>query len=56
MLRVEEVAEMLSCSPQTVVRMSKDGRMPEPIRIGSNNRWLVGDVMEAIEKLKEREE
>ena len=48
-----EVQKILGIGKSTVFRMVNDGRLPQPIRIGSNCiRWRVKDVLAAIEKLE----
>jgi excisionase family DNA binding protein len=39
LLDVFSVAELLRCSPRHVCRMSDDGRMPQPVRLGTLVRW-----------------
>lgn len=46
---VNEVAEMLDCSPRHVYRMADAGRFPRPRRLGSLIRWPVGEVRKWIE-------
>lgn len=36
---VKDVAEMLKCSKRHVLRMSKDGRIPSPVKLGALTRW-----------------
>lgn len=36
---IDGVAEMLGCSPRTVRRLSRSGRMPAPVKIGRLARW-----------------
>lgn len=39
LLDVNQVAELLNCSPRHVYRLSDAGRMPKPLRLGSLVRW-----------------
>lgn len=39
LLDVRAVAELLSCSPRHVYRLSDGGRMPPPVRLGGLVRW-----------------
>lgn len=39
LLDVGQVAELLSCSPRHVYRLSDAGRMPPPVRLGALVRW-----------------
>ena len=66
MLRVEQVAELLSVSRNTIYRMVKAGRFPEPIKLGGNTLfsnmeirlWLDGklDARKAKAARKSRRE
>jgi hypothetical protein len=42
-LRKKKVAERYQCDPVTVMRMSRDGRIPKPIYKG---RWPIWDADE----------
>ena len=44
MLTTAEVAEWLSVAPISVMRWSKEGRFPKPIRIGRAVRFVKSDV------------
>ena len=39
MLTVQDVAEILQCSPRTIYRHADSGRMPAPTKIGALVRW-----------------
>ncbi|MBC8255049.1 MAG: helix-turn-helix domain-containing protein [Ardenticatenia bacterium] len=39
MLRVDQVARMLCCSPRTIYRLTDAGKMPKPVRLGALVRW-----------------
>ena len=38
-LNVKQVAELLSCSPRHVYRLSDAGRMPPKLKLGALVRW-----------------
>ena len=40
MLTVNQLAEILNCSPRTVYRLSDRGRIPSQVRLGGLVRWL----------------
>ena len=39
LLGVNEVADLLNCSPRHCYRLADAGRMPAPLRLGSLCRW-----------------
>jgi len=39
MLTVHELAALLHCSTRTIYRLTANGRIPEPCRLGSLLRW-----------------
>jgi excisionase family DNA binding protein len=39
LIDVHAVARLLNCSERHVFRMSGDGRMPRPVRLGQAVRW-----------------
>ena len=48
MLSVNQVADILSCSPRTVYRQVDLGCMPGPIRIGRLVRWSTDVITEWV--------
>ena len=49
MLSAADLAGLLRVSTNTVWRLAKVGRLPEPLRIGENTtRWKAGEVREAL--------
>lgn len=36
---VQQVADLLNCSPRHVYRLADAGKMPRPLRLGSLVRW-----------------
>lgn len=44
MLAVTEVARLLACSVRHVYRLSDQGAMPRPIKLGNLNRWRRVDL------------
>lgn len=46
-----EVAKMLGVNPWTVWELSRTGRFPKPVRIGTKSvRWRLSDVRQWIEQ------
>jgi len=39
LIDVRGVAELLHCSPRTVHRLSQNGDMPSPVKLGALVRW-----------------
>ncbi len=50
LIRIEELADLLSLSKRTVSRMMSSGRMPAPVRLGGSLRWQIDDVEQWIAK------
>jgi excisionase family DNA binding protein len=44
LLSVDDVAQLLSCSPHHVYRMADVGRMPQPVKLGALVRWRRTDL------------
>ena len=44
LIDAEEVGRRLHICRTQVWRMTKDGRLPEPLRLGRSRRWLVSDI------------
>lgn len=44
MLNVQQVAEILGCSPRHVYRLADSGKMPKPVRVGTLVRWSFDDL------------
>jgi len=38
------LAQLLDCSPTTIMEWTKLGRLPRPVRIGGSNRWKWSEV------------
>jgi len=52
-LTVKQVAELLGLHPRSVWRMSADGTLPKPIRIGTKAvRWRFSDLADFIQGSK----
>jgi len=48
------VAELFSCHRTQVWRMTREGRLPQPIKIGLNStRWRVGEIRAARSAMEE---
>jgi len=41
-------AKMLCVSPRTFQRLVKQGRLPQPIRLGAAVRWRIEDILRFI--------
>ncbi len=44
LLSVKEMAAILSMSTRNIYRLSDEGRMPKPVRIGGSTRWRRADI------------
>ena len=52
LIDVRVYARLMSCSPETVWRRAREGLLPPPIRVSSQQtRWRVGDVRKALDAL-----
>ena len=50
LIRRQEVEEMTALSRSTIYRHKKEGRFPEPVRIGPRAvRWRYSDIIAHIE-------
>jgi predicted DNA-binding transcriptional regulator AlpA len=47
-VRVPTVAALVGVSKPTVWRMTRDGRLPQPVRRGGVTAWRVGDLRAAL--------
>jgi len=52
LLRLDQVAVILSVSKRQIWRMIANGDLPEPVKIGRASRMISSDVQAYIEKLK----
>lgn len=48
LFRSKDVCELLSCSRVTLWRMTRNGLLPIPTRIGRSNYWRAGDIHDFI--------
>ncbi len=48
LLDVQAVAEMLGVSQRHIYRMADGGKMPQPLKVGSLNRWPQFSIEEWI--------
>lgn len=46
----KQLADFLQISPSTLARMARNGKLPKPIRVGGQMRFLPGDVIEQLKK------
>lgn len=48
-VRLPVVCGLFACSPATVWRRVKTGRIPAPVKIGENSTgWRAGDIRQAL--------
>jgi excisionase family DNA binding protein len=50
LLDVQQVAELLGCSPRHVYRLADAGRMPAPLKLGSLVRWSAGAIRDWVDQ------
>ena len=50
-LSVQDVADILKCSPKKVGRLCQKGQFPKPIYIGRSRRWLKSVVLNFLHTL-----
>jgi predicted DNA-binding transcriptional regulator AlpA len=51
MLRVGEVARLLSCHPMSIWRWAREGTFPRPVRLTSRlTAWRASDVMRWVDE------
>ena len=50
LLRRRDVARLLGCSTRHVDRLSRAGKLPRPLRLGTLLRWRRSDVLVWIER------
>lgn len=48
LLRIEDVARLLSVTPMTVRNWTRRGLLPQPKRIGASVRWSAEEVRTAV--------
>ncbi|MFA8443130.1 helix-turn-helix transcriptional regulator [Yoonia sp.] len=51
-LSMNDLAEKMSCSRQTIHRMRDRGDLPPPVMLGRTPRWTEAEIDEALEKLR----
>jgi predicted DNA-binding transcriptional regulator AlpA len=51
LLTVEDLERMLRINKRTVARLCKKGQLPEPLKIGGQNRWRMEDISETLDLL-----
>lgn len=49
LLTVEDLERLLRVDRRTVARLCKQGRLPQPLKVGGGNRWRVDDIVDVIE-------
>jgi excisionase family DNA binding protein len=49
LLRVQEVAAMLGIGRSSVWAKVKNGKLPEPIKIGGSTRWRLADLQPLVQ-------
>ncbi len=53
MVTRRQVAEMLRVSERTTVRLTEQGILPTPLRVGRGVRWIEADILSAIRRLSQ---
>jgi len=48
LLSDKDICELFSISRASVWRMTSDGRLPKPIKLGRTTRWRADDVEQAL--------
>lgn len=48
LLSMKMLAKYLSLSTQTVKRLRRDGKLPEPVRVGGSLRWRDEEITDWI--------
>ena len=51
LVKVGDVARMLSITERTVWRLTKEGQFPAPVHIGGSTRWRTEDLLEYVRNL-----
>lgn len=54
LLSLKDVLEIVPISKSTWWAGTSDGRFPKPIKIGRRSLWLESEVLQSIEKFKEK--
>ncbi|MHC4226401.1 MAG: helix-turn-helix transcriptional regulator [Planctomycetota bacterium] len=44
LLTIKQVSDRLQCSTRTVRRISSEGKLPKPLRVGRLIRWRESDI------------
>lgn len=52
LLKAHEVEEMLRISHASLYRRIADGTLPHPVKLGTSSRWVLSDVLAAVEIAK----
>ena len=55
LLRIGEVADWLSVSERSVQRMSEDGLLPRPVRLGGSIRWHEDEIAACVRELPHKD-
>ena len=45
-----QLADFLQISASTLARMLRNGKLPKPLRVGGQLRFMPGDVIEQLKK------
>jgi excisionase family DNA binding protein len=53
LLKRREVARLIGVSERTVFRLTADGALPPPVRIGRSVRWSKAKILESISQLSQ---
>ncbi len=50
LLTARDVAQRLVCDERTVRRLSREGKLPRPIKVGRRLRWRAAEIDEWLER------
>ncbi len=50
LLTARDVAQRLACDERTVRRLSREGKLPRPIKVGRRLRWRAAEIDEWLER------
>ena len=50
LLKLKQVAEIFDVHPNTIINWVREGNFPEPVKIGSTNRWRFEELQRFIDK------
>lgn len=48
LMSAEDVAANIGCCKRLVWKMTKEGKLPQPVKLGGLTRWRTADIQEHI--------